>query len=455
MQAQQGKRDMKQKDGQAGPGQPVLLGTKLGVPPPLACFIPRARLADRLAGQSARLVTVVSAPAGFGKTALVAAWARQQARPVAWLSLGEEDNHLPCFWGYVTAALQTACPPGLVTRAGPDRFTADLWEQSLAQLINELTAVSADLTLVLDGYHLIHTPAIHQSLSSFLNHQPALLHVILLTRADPPLGLARLMVQGRLHEIRAADLLFTPAETAAFFHCALQFDLPSGDLAALTNRIEGWPAGLQLAALSLQGLPKTARESLIEAFGGAQRHVLHYLLEEVLQRQPAEVQTFLLQTAVLSHLTPPLCTAVTGHPEAGHMLARLADEALFIVPLDDNGQWYRYHHLFAEALRSHLEQTNPAQAAVLRQRVAMWYAAQGLGCSAQAADLLLLEPLTERELEVLMLVAEGLPNKKIAQRLVISVGTVKGHLNHLLSKLNAQNRTEAVAHAQRLGLIKT
>lgn len=445
---------MAQKDGPELSGQPILLATKLGVPPCHAWYVPRTRLTDRLAGQGHGLVTVVSAPAGFGKTALVAAWARQQAELVAWLSLGTEDNHLACFWCYVTAALQAACPPGAITPPGPERFTADLWEQSLAQLINEITAVPHPITLVLDDYHLICTHAIHHSLSYFLAHQPAALHVVLLTRADPPLALARLRVQGRLREVRAADLLFTEAETAAFCHAALPFDLPSDALATLSGRVEGWAAGLQLAALSLQGLSTAEREAFIQAFGGAQRHVLQYLLEEVLQRQPAERQTFLLQTAVLHHLTAALCTAVTGQPDAGQILACLADEALFIMPLDDTGQWYRYHHLFAEALRSHLEQTNPAQVAELRQRAALWYAAQGLGCGARAATQLLLEPLTERELEILMLVADGLSNKRIAQQLVISVGTVKGHLNHLLGKLNAQNRTEAVAHAQRLGLLK-
>lgn len=444
---------MKQKDGLEQPGQPVLLGTKLVVPSPAACLLPRARLTDRLASEGRQQVTLLVAPAGFGKTTLAATWARHQSGPVAWVSLDEAENRLRCFWSYVTAALQAACPPGQLTVAGPEWFTADLWEQSLAHLINELTAVSSPITLILDDYHLIHNQAIHHGFSYFLAHQPPMLHVMLLSQAEPPLGLARLMVQGRLQEVRAADLLFTRAETAAFFRCALQFELSPGDLTTLTNRIEGWAAGLQLAALSLKGLAKTERESFIQAFDGGQRYVLNYLVEEVLQRQPDEVQTFLLQTAVLPHLTPALCTAVTGHPEAGHMLDRLANESLFLVPLDGHGQWYRYHHLFAGALRSHLEQTNPALVPALRRRAAEWFAAQGLGCGSSTVAQLLLEPLTERELEILTLVAEGLTNKRISQRLLISVGTVKGHINHLLSKLDAQNRTEAVAHAQRLGLL--
>ncbi len=321
-------------------------------------------------------------------------------------------------------------------------------------LINEITAVSPNapaITLILDDYHLIQTHTIHQSLSFFLYHQPRSLHVIILTRADPPLALARLLVQGHLREIRAIDLQFTQEEMVAFFDCALTFELSPGALATLAHRVEGWAAGLQLAALSLKGLPQAEREPFIQAFSGAQRHVLHYLLEEVLQRQPKPVQSFLLQTAVLPHLTSDLCTAVTGQADAGQILARLADEEMFITPVDETGQWYRYHHLFTGALRNHLEQKDPDQICELRRRAAAWYAEQGLS----EAEEPLLDPLTERELEILTLVAQGFSNKKISDRLVISVGTVKGHINHLLSKLNAQNRTEAVVHAKRLGVLKT
>jgi LuxR family transcriptional regulator, maltose regulon positive regulatory protein len=450
---------LEQKTGLEQLGQNVLLRTKLAVPVVHACFLPRTRLTTQLNRSAAGHVTLISAPAGFGKTTLAARWVRQEGGPVAWLSLDEGDNDLGRFWQYVLAALQTATSPvGQAALFEPDQLTPETWEPFVSLLINEITAVSPNappITLVLDDYHLIQTHTIHQSLSFFLYHQPRSLHVIILTRADPPLALARLLVQGRLREIRAADLQFTQEEMAAFFDCTLTFALSPGSLATLARRIEGWAAGLQLAALSLKGLPQAEREPFIQAFSGAQRHVLHYLLEEVLQRQPEPVQSFLLQTAVLPQLTPDLCTAVTGQANAGQILARLANEELFISPVDDTGQWYRYHHLFAGALRSYLEQKDPDKICELKRRAAAWYTEKGLGKTENQTVEPLLDPLTERELEILTLVAQGFSNKKISDRLVISVGTVKGHINHLLSKLNAQNRTEAVAHAQRLGVFKT
>ncbi len=439
--------------------QNVLLHTKLAIPPAHSFFVPRYRLTHQLEGASAGCVTLVSAPAGFGKTTLVGEWARQGNGRVAWLSLDEGDNDVVCFWRYIIAALQTvATSVGQHALPALPQFVSEAGERPLALLINELNMAStaADpITLVLDDYHLIHISAIHQSLSFFLYHLPQSLHVVILTRADPPLALARLRVLGRLAELRAADLQFTPAEMDAFFAHALDFELPTEAVATLGGRIEGWPAGLQLAALSLKGLPAGERELFIQAFSGAQRFILDYLLEEVLQQQPERIQTFLRQTAVLHHLTPALCTAVTGCEDAGQILARLADNNLFIVPLDEAGNWYRYHRLFADALRHYLAQTEPALISELRRRANAWYAEQGLGSDLSEMFDPLLEPLTERELETLALIARGLSNQEIADQLVISVGTVKGHINHLLSKLGARNRTEAVAHAHRLGLLKT
>lgn len=455
-----------------GRAQTTLLQAKLRSPLPRQTDLSRLRLMAQLAPASGGSVTLVSAPPGFGKTTLAATWAARHRDRVAWLSLDEGDNDPVRFWRYVIAALRTVAPEvgetmwEMVERGPPD------WEEAVATLLNELgTAVSrpAPITLILDDYHLINASAIHQGLSYLLHYQPSNLSVILLTRADPPLALARLRVAEKLQEVRAADLRFTAAETEAFFAGALDFSLSAAALATLNGHIEGWGAGLQLAALALKGLDRSQAEPFIRSFSGAHRYVLNYLLQEVVGRQPAHVADFLLQTAVLPFLTAPLCAAVTGFADAPQILSRLANNDLFILPLDSAGVWYRYHRLFAEALRGHLAQTQPDLIPELLQRAADWYRAQGMSDDMPAALLAaplperhvlngepiiaLLDPLTERELEVLYLIAEGLSNQQIADQLVIGVGTVKGHINHLLSKLSAQNRTEAVARARRLGLL--
>lgn len=456
-----------------GGAKATLLQAKLRPPLPRPTGLARPRLMAQLAPASGGSVTLVSTPPGFGKTTLAATWAARYRNRVAWLSLDEGDNDPARFWRYLIAALRTVAPEVgetmeelLAAESPPD------WEEAAVTLLNDLgTAVSpaAPITLILDDYHLINASAIHQGLSYLLHYQPSNLSVIILTRADPPLALARLRVAEKLQEVRAADLRFTAAETEAFFAAALDFSLSAAALATLDGHIEGWGAGLQLAALALKGLERSEAEPFIRSFSGAHRYVLNYLLQEVVGRQPAHVADFLLQTAVLPFLTAPLCAAVTGFADAPQILSRLANDDLFILPLDSAGVWYRYHRLFAEALRGHLAQTQPDLIPELLQRAADWHRAQGMSDDMPATLLAaplperyvlngepiiaLLDPLTERELEVLCLIAEGLSNQQIADRLVIGVGTVKGHINHLLSKLSAQNRTEAVARARRLGLL--
>jgi LuxR family maltose regulon positive regulatory protein len=296
------------------------------------------------------------------------------------------------------------------------------------------------------------------------------MRVILLTRADPPLALARLRVQGRLLELRAADLRFSSAEVAAFFNCALPYRLPQRAIQTLIERIEGWPAGLRLAALSLQELPEAEAQGFVRMFSGAERYVFHYLLEEVLQLQPPRKQTFLLQTSILRSLHPDLCAAVTGYDDARQILDQMAQDNLFILRLEGVADWFRYHRLFAGALRNRLEQTEPALIPELRRRASAWYQSQGLreGVPERMLpammsdryqfelddDALPIDPLTEREAEILALIDQGLSNQQIADRLVIGTGTVKGHINHLLSKLDAHSRTDALAKARRLGLLQ-
>lgn len=450
----------------------VLLRTKLAIPQRRTCLIERPRLTARLQREMAGSVVLVSAPAGFGKTTLITEWAAARSGHLAWFSLDEADNVPSRFWRYVVAALRT-------TGAGNSEEIDSLlhaerapdWEALISLLINDISHVDGPITLVLDDYHLIHSNAVHYSLGYLLHRQPPQLQVILLTRADPPLALARLRVQGRLSELRAADLRFTTEEMEAFFNCTLATRLQPAALDTLCERIEGWAAGLQLATLSLQGLPKAEARAFVWTFGGDQRFVLSYLVEEVLQRQPARIQTFMLHTSVLRTLTPALCTAVTGYEDARQILLQLAAENLFVFPLEGMREWFRYHRLFAGALRSRLEGTEPELIPELRRRATAWYAAQGVreGVSGHLlpemvpAPILrdagsgdkLLDPLTGREWEILALVAQGFSNQQIAEQLVIATGTVKGHINHILSKLDAQSRTEAVARARQLGLFKS
>ena len=346
----------------------ILLQTKLFQPPLRASLVRRPRLLALLdSGHSAALI-LVSAPAGFGKTTLVVEWlnhvtAATPAARMAWLSLDEEDNDPQRFLAYLGAALQQS-------------GTAWQPDGSLVPLLNALVG-APPLFLVLDDYHVIRSTAIHNELAFLLENAPPSLHLVLMTRADPPLNLALLRGRGQMIEIRARDLLFSAAEAAAFLNEAHALALPDADLQALTERTEGWITGLQLAMLSLQRLPAAARHAFVTNFAGDDRYILDYLLAEVLAHLGAERRAFLLQTAVLTDLSASVCAAVTGLPTAGaeKMLVALARENLFLLPLDNRGEWYRYHQLFADLLRSRLAATAPEQVAGIHQGAAAWYAA--------------------------------------------------------------------------------
>ena len=330
---------------------PVLV-TKLYIPPPRPTVVPRPRLIARLHEGLHRKMTLISAPAGFGKTTLVGAWVAGIERPVAWLSLDEGDNDPARFLAYLVAALRTiAATIGegvLGALQSPQPPPTDVM---LTALLNELTTIPDRSVLVLDDYHLIDAEPVDRALTFLLEHLPPQLHLVIATREDPQLPLARLRARGQLTELRAADLRFTGSEAAAFLNQVMGLTLSAEDIAALEDRTEGWIAGLQLAALSLQGSQDVA--GFIRAFAGDHRYITDYLVDEVLQRQPEDVRHFLLQTAMLERLHGPLCDAVTGQEEGTARLEALERGNFFVVPLDDTRRWYRYHHLFADVLSAH------------------------------------------------------------------------------------------------------
>ncbi|MBN1400923.1 MAG: AAA family ATPase, partial [Anaerolineae bacterium] len=363
------------------------------------------------------------APAGFGKTTLVAEWLRHlsgegqngpSAWACAWLSLDAEDNQLARFVSYLLAALNEA-RAGLGAEAlalleCEGRSPAQI-ESALTHLLNELATARGHVLLVLDDYHLIEEGAIHQALAFLLEHLPATLHLVIASRTDPPLPLARLRARGQLTEIRAADLRFTPNEAASFLNQIMGLSLSARDIAVLAGRTEGWAAGLQLAALSMQGRPPQGINAFVAAFGGSHRHIMDYLADEVMAQQPIEIHDFLCQTSLLDQLTAPLCDAVTGRDDSYALLHRLERANLFLVPLDDQGLWYRYHHLFAEFLRNHLRHDQRDLIPALHRRASDWYARHGMTAEAiehalQADDMGRAADLIERTAEATLMHSE-------------------------------------------------
>lgn len=352
-----------------------LLATKLYIPPARPNRVPRPRLIEKL--NSTRPLTLIAAPAGFGKTTLVSDWIPQSQHCVTWLSLDEGDNDPVRFWSYVVATIQKLRANlgerelALLQSPQPPPITS-----VLSTLINELASFPESFFIVLDDYHVIKTQSIHEALTFLLDHLPPQMHIILTTRADPALPIPRLRARNQLIELRAEDLRFTSDEAAAFLNDAMGLKLAADDIAVLESRTEGWVAGLQLAALSMQGHDNVS--DFIQAFSGSHRHVLTYLAEEVLERRPEGTLNFLLQTSVLNRLCGPLCDAVTGQHNGQATLEKLEYANLFIVPLDNEGKWYRYHHLFADVLRARLQQTQPDLIPELHCRAGIWHASHDM-----------------------------------------------------------------------------
>jgi LuxR family maltose regulon positive regulatory protein len=371
------------------PAARLLLTTKLHVPRATSRLVSRPHVLQRLQRGLKRPLTLIAAPAGFGKTAALRAWALDSQQPVAWVSLDASDNDPTQFWTYVLTALNMAhggiadTALAMLNAPHPPPLTA-----ALGTLLNAIATLPRDVALVLDDYHLITAPAIHEALATLLEHPPAQLHLYVATRSEPPLPLARLRVSDQVNVIHADDLRFRPDEIAAFLSDVMEVRLSSEDIMRLAERTDGWIAGLHLAGLSLQGHPDPTR--FVATFGGSHRHVLTYLGEEVLAAQPEEVQTFLLQTAILERMCGTLCDAVTGRHDGRAMLARLEQANLFVVPLDDEGRWYRYYHLFADLLRHRLRQEDAKRVPELHRRAARWL--EGEGWIVEAAEHLLAVP---------------------------------------------------------------
>ena len=361
------------------PERDVLLATKLHVPGPRPDFVPRPRLAERLDEGLSRGLVLVCAPAGYGKTVLLADWARRGQQPVGWLSLDGGDNDPARFWRHAVAALDRACP-GIGERVGPllGPPAPPSFEPLMIALVNELAAQPStdDVLLVLDDYHLIDSQPVHACLGFLIEHRPPRLHLVLTSRADPPLALARLRARDELAELRAAELRFTANEAAAMLQQVAAVTLPDGAMTALAARTEGWAAGLQLAALSLRGQDDAA--AFVAAFTGSHRYVLDFLAEEVLEQQSEQVRAFLLETSVLDRLSGSLCDAVTGRPGSQALLEQVERAGLFLVPLDEVRGWWRYHHLFADLLRARLREEQPGRVKQLHRNAAAWCEEHGL-----------------------------------------------------------------------------
>ena len=422
----------------------TMLRTKLTVPAARPFLVVRHRLLQRLALILQNKLVLVSAPAGFGKTTLLAAHITQ-ARPAvkyAWLSLGEDDDDPARFMAYFLAALAEV---GLDLDLADTAVSQSTPELLMTDVVNRVTAVleptpENHLVFVLDDYHLIHDQTIHEAITFLLEHMPDQMHVVLATRADPPLPLARWRARSQLLELRQQELRFTPEEAADFLNQMMGLALSASDVQTLNRRTEGWIAGLQMAAVSLQGRADTA--AFVQSFGGSHRYILDYLMEEVLSRQPPEMTRFLLETAVLDRLSAPLCAAVLASDQSPvsslqsqQTLEHLETANLFLIPLDDERRWFRYHRLFADLLRQRLIQTEPERLLILHERAADWFAAndfvdEAINHALQAGAARKAAGLIEQQAEAMLMRSEqatvmrwlaALPESELGKRPLLSL----------------------------------
>ena len=411
-----------------------ILATKLYIPPPRPKAVLRPRLIERLDEGLHRKLILVCAPAGFGKTTLLGEWVAALPHPAAWLSLDEGDNDPARFLSYLVAALRTIAPSmgeGVLDALGSPQSPPT--ESILTALLNEMAALAEDSVFVLDDYHVIHATAVDDALTFLLEHLPPRVKLVIATREDPPLPIARMRARGQLSELRAADLRFILTEAAGFLEGAMGLKLSAEEMAALEERTEGWIAGLQLAALSMRGREDVGE--FIRAFAGDNRYIVDYLTEEVLGSQSDRIRSFLLSTSILDRLSGPLCDAVTGQEGGNARLEALERGNFFVVPLDDKRRWYRYHHLFADVLYAYLMAEQPDRVPVLHRRASEWYehngsvadairhalAAEDFGRAADLVELAVPEMRRSRQEVTLLGWFEALPDELFRVRPVLSV----------------------------------
>lgn len=382
-----------------------LLRTKLYLPSRRPYVVARPRLVARMSEGLARPLTLLSAPPGFGKTTLLSEWIAQDKPRVAWLALDAGDNDPVRFWSYFIAALQPLeAAIGASSLALLQSSQSGSMDAMLMALVNEADSFPQDFVIVLDDYHLIEIPSIHQQLSFLLEHLPRQMHLIISSRADPPLHLARLRARDQLVELHESDLRFSATEAAAFLNEAMGLSLTPEQVAALERRTEGWIAGLQLAALSLRGREDSSH--FVQSFAGSHRFVLDYLTDEVLEAQTESVQTILLQTSILERLNASLCNALTGRADSQAILEELERRNLFITALDDERRWFRYHHLFADVLRHRLTERSPSALADLHLRASEGFENEGL--ITEAVNHALAAPAWERAARLIENASESL-----------------------------------------------
>jgi LuxR family transcriptional regulator, maltose regulon positive regulatory protein len=446
----------------------TLLSTKLRIPAARPNRVSRPDLVTELelGLQAGRALTLISAPAGFGKTTVIREWIDTSARPVAWISVDEGDNDPTSFLTYLITALNQI--DDRIGRTVLESQQSAEPQQMMTVLINDMESAQSDAVIVLDDYHLIGAFDVHDLVAFFLEHQSPGSHVIIGTREDPPLPLARMRARDQVTEIRERALRFHSSETAAFLNQTMSLSLSAAAVATLESRTEGWVTGLQLAGLALR--QQSDVEKFVAAFAGDDRYVVEYLMAEVLDQATDSLRDFLRQTSVLERLSAPLCDALTGRDDSQITLEYLENANLFLAPLDNRREWYRYHSLFSDVLR--LTLTDQEQVS-LHRKAARWFQAYGdddfamrhkravaeLSPEADSpqyglADQPLIEPLSGRELEVLELIAAGYSNAEIAQTLFIALGTVKRHINNIYGKLGVGSRTQAVARAREIDLIE-
>jgi LuxR family maltose regulon positive regulatory protein len=415
-----------------------IIQTKLTIPPIPAFGIPRPQLLELLNRglQHGHRLFLVSAPPGFGKTTLLGAWAQQGESRFCWLSLDEGDNDPAQFWLYFAAAISSGGPnllepvQALLENDPLHQLPVDLL---LAVFVNALSQEASHLVMVLDDYHVIQNERIHAALAQLLARMPAHFHIAITSRSEPPLDLPRLRARGQLTEIQMDDLGFSERESADFLNQSMSLGLAAEEIAQLTQRTEGWAAGLQLAALSLKSLDREKSAAFIRSFSGSHRHIADYLAGEVLQRQPLEVQNFLLQTSLLEKLSAPLCEAVTETENAQAMLETLERANLFIVPLDSERQWYRYHPLWAEMLQTRLKREAAQQIPEFHRRAANWFVANGFIDEAISHALAANEP--EQAASLLQSIAKALVMRGGSATLQTWLGKLPGEVIHARPEL--------------------